>query len=158
MVQYQGEQIKVRPVTLVCENLHHQLYYLPESTENKSWTKHKCIHCDSNAKWYYVSTSTGNWLRLLDDKKLQQITQEFVQQAKDKAELELQEKEALEKANQEALDETVKQAELAEKEAEEKKKLEEKEQLLKEKKEKEKEARELRKKLKLLEEPSEIPV
>lgn len=155
MVKYQGEQIKVRPVTLVCENLHHQLYYLPEGTENKSWTKHKCIHCDSNAKWYYVSTSTGNWLRLLDDKKLQQISAEFVKQAKDKAELELQEKEALEKAELDAKNKLV-EDEVARLNAEEKEKKEqEKEQLKKEKAEKQKEARELQKRLKALEAEAE---
>ncbi len=151
MVKYQGEQIRVRPVTLVCENLHHQLYYLPEGTENKSWTKHKCIHCDSNAKWYYVSTSTGNWLRLLDDKKLQQIEQDAEKVTQDEYLKKESEKEALEKSNQEALDEEVRQAELLEKEVQEKKKQEEKEQLKKEKAEKQKEARELQKRLKALE-------
>ena len=156
MVQYQGEQIEVSPITLVCPFYHHRLHYLPKNTEHKSMTHYKCYDCNEQYRWYYVNVTSGQWLRLLDDKKLEKISEDFVKQVEDKAAKEAEVKKALEKANQAALDETVKQAELLEKQAEEKRKQDKKEQLLKEKKEKEKQARELRKKLKELEEPKEV--
>ncbi len=151
MVQYQGEQIKVSPFILVCPYYHHRLHYLPKNTEHKAMTHYKCYDCNEQYRWHYVSTSTGNWLRLLDDKKLQQITQEFVQQAKDKAEKEATEQAVKEQAELDAKNKLV-EDEVARLKAEEKnEKDKEKEQLKKEKAEKQKEARILQKRLKALE-------
>ena len=150
MVQYQGEQIQVQPFTLVCKNFHHQLYYLPEHWNSKEFFV-KCQVCNEQCIYYLVNVTSGRFLRLISDPKLQKIEDEIVKDAKDNLKKMAQDELERQLASKELERQQQEELEQQDKDAKEKKEQEEKDKLIKIKQEAEKEARAIRKRLKELE-------